>query len=331
MKRPAKMLIGLAAISLLMTGCSSNGGDTSAAPTPVEDGALEELNIVGVPVVDMAALYVGDAQGYFEEEGFDLNIEFGQGTAAMIPALLKGQYDVQYGGSVNLLQATDAEIPVVAIAPGGRTTGVKGDDHGGVLVNAGSDLKSAKDLEGKTVAVNALRGLHEIAIWASVRNDGGDPTKIEFVEMALPDMGAALENGQIDAASTSEPFLGVLQGEGAELISSPYVEADPNFVTALYFVTAERAAEDPEMIERFNRALEKSFKYSSENPDAVRAELGNFTEIAPDLIESMVLTDFSWGLSVADLELIANLAADATALENPEVAAERAAAYLAGL
>lgn len=330
MIRPAKTLIGAAALALALTACTSDAPDASPSSPETSDGALQTVNVVGVPVVDMAALYVGEEQGFFAEEGLELNIEFGQGTAAMIPALLNGQYDIQYGGSVNLLQATDADIPVVAIAPGGRTTGVQGEDHGGLLVLDDSPIQTASDLEGRTVAVNALRGLHEVSLWASIRAAGGDPTQVSFIEMALPDMGAALESGQIDAASTSEPFLGVLQGEGARLVTSLYVDADPDFVTALYFVTAEKAQNDPELIERFNRALEKSFAYSTENPDAVRAELGNFTQIDPALIETMILTDFGWGLTSDDLLLIAELAADAGALENPQAAAERASAFIDG-
>ncbi|WP_426226356.1 ABC transporter substrate-binding protein [Pseudarthrobacter sp. DSP2-3-2b1] len=328
MKRPAKMLTGLGAVlALALTACSS-GTPESTATTPGGSGGLQTVKVVGVPVVDMAALYVGEDQGFFAEEGLDLNIEFGQGTAAMIPALLNGQYDIQYGGSVNLLQAADAELPVVAIAAGGRTTGVQGDDHGALLVLENSPIQTAADLEGKTLAVNALRGLHEVALWASVRKAGGDPTKVKFVEMALPDMGAALANGQIDAASVSEPFLGVIEGQGARVVTSLYVDADPDFVTALYFATAEKAEKDPAMIERFNRALEKSFAYSTENPDAVRAQLGNFTQINSGLIETMILTNFKWGLTSEDLLLVANLSADANSLEDPEGAAQRAAAFI---
>ncbi|MDQ0821438.1 NitT/TauT family transport system substrate-binding protein [Arthrobacter sp. V4I6] len=328
MKRPAKMLTGLGAVlALALTACSP-GTPGSTATIPAGSGELKTVKVVGVPVVDMAALYVGEEQGFFAKEGLDLNIEFGQGTAAMIPALLNGQYDVQYGGSVNLLQAVDAELPVVAIAAGGRTTGMQGKDHGGLLVLEGSPIKAAADLEGKTIAVNALRGLHEVALWASVRKAGGDPAKVKFVEMPLPDMGAALANGQIDAASVSEPFLGVMEGQGARLVTSLYVDADPDFVTALYFVTAEKAEKDPAMIEQFNRALEKSFAYSTEHPDAVRAQLGNFTQISPGLIETMTLTNFKWGLTYDNLHLIANLAADAKSMEDPEGAAKRAAAFI---
>lgn len=330
MRRTAMTLSMIAVAALALSGC--NGGEP-AAPTETGGaggGDLETINVGAVPVVDVAALYVGENQGYFAEEGLDLNIEFGQGSAAMIPALINGQYDIQYGGSVNLLQAVGSGLPLAAIAAGGRTTGVVGEDHGGVIVPAGSEIRSAADLEGRTVAVNALRGLHEVFLWSAITNDGGDPSQVNFVELGFADMGPALESGQIDAASTSEPFLGVLLGQGNRLVSSLYVEADPELVTALYFVTDEKVATDRELIERFNRALEKSFAYASENPDDVRAELTNFTQIDPELIETMILTDFTWGLSFDDLLLIADLAADAGTLDDPEGAAETAGAFVLG-
>ncbi|WP_159500463.1 ABC transporter substrate-binding protein [Microbacterium sp. 18062] len=318
------MLSAITVTALALTACGSGGEPAETAA----EGELQTVTVGAVPVVDVAALYIGEEQGFFADEGLTVEIEFGQGSAAMIPALLNGQYDIQYGGSVNVLQAVASGLPLVATAAGGRTTGVVGEDHGGVVVLEDSDIRSAKDLEGKTVAVNALRGLHEVFLWRAIENDGGDPTTVDFVELALPDMGAALESGQIDAASTSEPFLGVLGGQGARVVSSLYVEADPELVTALYFVTEEKAAEDRELIERFNRALEKSFAYATENPDAVRAELTNFTQIDPALIDTMVLTNFSWGLDYDDLLLIAELASDAGTLEDPEAAAEKAGAFV---
>ncbi|NDK31266.1 ABC transporter substrate-binding protein [Nesterenkonia haasae] len=312
--------------ALVLTACGASANDT-----PGDDEAADEtmtLNVGAVPVVDVAALYVGEDQGFFEDEGLELEIEFGQGSAAMIPALLNGEYDILYGGSINALQATDRDLPLQALAVGGRTTGVAGEDHGGVLAMPDSDIESPVDLEGRTVAVNALRGLHEAAIWASVRNDGGDPEEVNFVELALPEMGSALTGGQIDAASTAEPFLTVLQGEGAELITSLYVDADPEFVTAIYFTSAQRTEEDPESLLAFTRALERSFEYAEANPDAVRAELGNFTEIDEELLETIVLTRFDWGLTSDDLQLIADLAHDANSLDDPDASTEAISGWL---
>jgi len=327
MKRLPKLMIALGAVAMALTACSpATGGN--AQQSAAANGELRQVNIGAVPVVDVAALYVGEKQGYFEDEGLKLNIQFGQGSAAMIPSLLNGQFDMLYGGSVNMLQAAGQDLPIQAVAVGGRTTGVVGKDHGGVLVLPESGIENAADLEGKKVAVNALRGLHEVSLWAAIRKAGGDPKKVTFLEMPLPDMGAALEAGRIDAASTSEPFLGVIEGDGAKNIASLYAEADPNFVTATYFTSTKVTETDPEFVKAFVRALEKSFAYADANPDAVRAELGNFTKIDPALIDSMTLTSFKWGLTTDDVRLIAKLAADAESLDDADKATEAVTAFL---
>ncbi|GER23187.1 hypothetical protein NCCP1664_16830 [Zafaria cholistanensis] len=327
MKRLPKLMFALGAVALAVTACSPATGSGDQAGGAAS-GGLREVNIGAVPVVDVAALYVGEKQGYFEEEGLKLNIEFGQGSAAMIPSLLNGQFDMLYGGSVNMVQAAGQGLPIQAVAVGGRSTGVEGEDHGGVLVLPESGIENAAGLEGKKVAVNALRGLHEVSLWASIRKAGGDPKKVTFLEMPLADMGAALESGRIDAASTSEPFLGVIEGDGAKNIASLYVDAAPNFVGATYFTSTKMTETDPEFVQAFVRALEKSFAYADANPEAVRAELGNFTKIDPALIDSMTLTSFKWGLTTEDIRVIADLAAAAESLENPDEATEAVTAFL---
>lgn len=325
MKRTSIALGAALAATIALAGCSGTSPDPDAGDG---DGDLRTVNVVGVPVVDMAALYVGEDQGFFADEGLELNIEFGQGTAAMIPALMNGQYDVQYGGSVNVIQAIDAGMPLEAVAVGGRTTGVAGEDHGGLIVPDGSDIDSPADLEGRTVAVNAIRGMHEVALYQSVQNDGGDPEEVVFVEMALGDMGAALESGDIDAASTAEPFLGMLLSDGNRLVTSPYVDVSESFVAAVYFGAAPAMEQDPELYEAFARALEKSFDYSQEHPGEVRAELDNFTQIDPEVAQTMILTDFTWGLTYDDLLTVAEASAAAGTVDDAEGAAATAAAFV---
>lgn len=329
-RKLAALGAGLAAAAIALTGCASPAADANT-----DDGSgsgeqeLRTVNVVAVPVVDVAALYVGTEQGFFAEEGLELNIEFGQGTAAMIPALLKGQYDIQYGGTPNLLQAVDAGMPLEAIALGDRSTGEDGADHGGVLVPEASGIASAKDLEGKTVAVNALKGLHEITVWQAVAQDGGDPSKINFVEMPFPDMGAAMASGQIDAAATSEPFIGVLASQGNRVMLSQFVQVDPDFVAAVYFAASDKIASDPELFASFVRALEKTYEYAEEHPEEIRAQLGNFTQIEEGLAESMILSRFTpVQLTREDLQVVADAAAAAGTIEDPKGAVERASAFL---
>lgn len=312
MKRLPVALATVAASMLFLTGCGSGtpSGTTASSSTSTgadvataaeagasgtADGDLKTVNVAAVPVVDVAAIYLGEEKGFFAEKGMTIDIQFTPGSSVSIPALLQDQFDIVYTGSVNAFQAREKGLPVIAVAEGGRTTGEPGADHGGIVVPEDSPVEDAEDLEGKSVAVNAVKGLHEAAIRQSVKNAGGDPDRVNFLELALPDMQAAMERGDVDAISTSEPFLGNAKEAGHRLIADPYIDVDPEFVTAVYLASEQKWAEDPEFVKDFVEVVKKSQEYATEHPDEFRTELSNFTEIDPETAQTMILTRFGWG------------------------------------
>lgn len=312
MKRIHVAIATVAASMLALTGCGS--GSTSGAASssdepaqagattasqagssPAAEGDLETVRVAAVPVVDVAAIYLGEEKGFFAEKGMTIDIQFTPGSSVSIPALLQDQYDFVYTGSVNAFQAREKGLPVIAVAEGGRTTGEPGADHGGIVVPEDSEITDAGDLEGQSVAVNAVKGLHEAAIRQSVKKAGGDPDRVNFLELALSDMQPAMERGDVDAISTSEPFLGNAKDAGHRLIADPYIDVDPEFVTATYLTSEQKWAEDPQSVEDFVEVVKRSQEYATANPDEFRTELSNFTEIDPETAKTMILTEFGWG------------------------------------
>lgn len=301
MKYKVRIGATIFASALTLTACggttAGEGSDNvnEGAQTNAEAGELRTVRLAAVPVVDVAALYLGSEIGVFEEHGLELDIQFTPGSSVAIPAMLNDDFDVVYTGSVNAFQARETGLPVVAIAEGGRTTGEPGADHGGILVHPDSDINDPSDLEGKEVAVNAILGLHEAADRQSVINDGGDPNNVNFLELDLPEMLPALENGNVDAISTSEPFLGLGIDAGMKLIADPFIDVDEDFITAVYLTSEQNLSEQEELIEDFTSAVKESQEYATENPDEFRSELTNFTDIEPEVAEDMILTKFGWG------------------------------------
>jgi NitT/TauT family transport system substrate-binding protein len=178
---------------------------------------------------------------------------------------------------------------------------------GGVLVAADSDIQSAADLAGRKVAVNTLNNINDTTVRASVRADGGDPSAVEFVELPFPDMGAALESGQVDAIQVVEPFLTLAQKNGARLVASNYVDAAPVLTIAAYFTTAELAQSDPDLVESFAAAMAKSAEYAEENPDAVREILTTYTQIDPAVIGDLTLPRFPTEVNRDSVETLIEL------------------------
>jgi NitT/TauT family transport system substrate-binding protein len=327
MRTPTRTLMaGLAAATLTLSACGGDGDAADSAASP-SDGELRTVTVGVVPVVDVASLYVGEAQGFFADRGIELDIQFGTGGAALVPGLMNDSYDFVYANVVTLLQARDEGLPLAAVAEGGRSTGEQGADHGGVLVPEASDIQDAGDLAGRRVAVNALLGLHELTTRAAVEAAGADPESVAFVELPLQDMAGAMAAGQVDAIATSEPFLGVAAAQGNRLVASQFVETDPDFITALYVTTEQKTQEDPELVEAFTAAVEESMDHAAGHPDEVRAELPNFTQIDPALIPTMVLTRFNNDLPREPLERVAEVAEANGVLEDGATALDGLLAY----
>ncbi len=175
-----------------------------------------------------------------------------------------------------------------------------------------------------------MLSLHEVAVRESVKNADADPDEVEFIELSLGEMEAALQSGQADAIATAEPFLGVAMNNGAELIASQYVDIHPEFIPAMYLATEQTTAEDTDLVEQFNTALQRSMEHSTENPEELRAQLDEFTEIDPGVAEEMILTTFGWGLPEDTVSRIAEVSADAGVIDDPDATAEGLLSYISG-
>lgn len=80
-------LVAIAALAL--SGCTDSEAPTGDSTSTGDAGSTTELTPVTVgviPIADTAPLYLGDAQGFFEEEGLDLTIETATGGAAIVPS-----------------------------------------------------------------------------------------------------------------------------------------------------------------------------------------------------------------------------------------------------
>src|SRR4051794_5141711 len=200
-------------------GSPSSGAGASAGGSAANGAAGSTKVTVGVlPILDVAPLYLGVQKGIFAKHGLDVSIKPAQGGAAIVPAFLSDEMQFGFSNVVSLLTAREKGIPILSVAAGSSSTGNADQDINAVLVGKGSTLKSAKDLEGKKVAINALNNIGDVTIATAVKKAGGDPTKITFVEVPFPDMPAQLASGTVDAVWESEPFRTQIIDAGGRIL-----------------------------------------------------------------------------------------------------------------
>lgn len=311
--RLAKALGAAAAVLSLVTAAACGSGDSG---TSTNEEGLKEVKVGVIPIVDVAPIYLGQEKGFFEDHGIELTLESGQGGAAIVPGVVSGDFEFGFSNVTSLMLARDNDLPLTVVAAGNSSTG-KPPDFSAVVVKGNSAIKSPKDLAGKTVAVNTLQNIGDTTVRESIRKDGGDPSKVKFVELAFPDMPAAVSKGDVDAAWVVEPFVAVSKSQGDRVVSWNLVDTAPDLMISAYFTSEQLEQEDPELVEDFTAAINESTEYADAHPDEVREIVQTYTEIDAALMEKVTLTKFDTEINRESTQKLADLAHEDGLVEEP--------------
>jgi NitT/TauT family transport system substrate-binding protein len=313
MRRPFTALLTATAV-LLTAACGSSSKSPAAGGAPA---APDKVNVGVIAIVDVAPIYLGKQKGFFTEHNIDLTLTTAQGGAAIVPAVVSGQFQFGFSNVVSLLLANSNGLPLKIVCNGVASTGVPGNDYGAVVVKKDSPIKTAADLAGHTVAVNTLKNIGDTTTRAAVRKAGGDPTKVKFVEMPFPNMQAGLQSGQVDAIFVVEPFLTAALGAGGRILSSVYAEAAPNLTVAAYFASKQLVTSNPDLVKRFAEAMKESLSYADAHGEEVRSALSAYTQITSDQAAKLILPKWPADVNKDSVQTLADLAKGDGVLTKP--------------
>jgi NitT/TauT family transport system substrate-binding protein len=313
-------LAGAAGILLVLglAACSSD----SPAPAGAEASAEGPRDLVAgvIPVTDIGPVYMAQQNGLFEEHGFELTLQPAGSSTEIIQAMQSGQVQIGYGGTTGVFQAIEGGVDLVIIAAASATPDNPENGINDLLVTADSPLKSAKDLEGKKVAVNAPGGYTQLLSDIAVKADGGDPSKVQYVQMGVPDQPAALESGAIDAFVAGEPF-GTLGREekGFRTLANPFVSlSDHAVVAGAWYALREAVEADPELYGEIADTIDEANAYALENDAELRENIAEFTKIDPALAERIRLGSYGkLPLTVENLQSLADWSLELGYIQNP--------------
>ena len=301
------------AAALVVGGCGDDeetggGGGGQAEPTTLRVGVI--------PIADVAPLYIGIEQGFFEDQQLTIEPQLAEGGAAITPAVLSGDFQIGFSNTVSLLIAASKDLPVQVISQGVLGGKTEEEAWADLLVLKDGPIEEPKDLEGRTIAVNTLSNICEVTIRASLADMGVDDSTLKFTEVPFPDMNAALEAERVDGACVVEPFVSQGKAGKARGIDPFYVNTAPDLTVATYFTSKQYAEENPEVVERFVTAMEQSLEYAQDNPDAVREILGEYTEIPPEVAQGIKLPQWRKDLTIPTIEQLSQLSLEYGLIES---------------
>jgi NitT/TauT family transport system substrate-binding protein len=285
------------AAAAVLAGCGGSGGGGSSGPTTLKVGVL--------PVTDVAPLYLGMQQGFFRQQRLTIKPQVMQGGAAVTAAVVSGDLNIGFSAVEPLMVASSRGLPVAIITQGVQAAPSAAKSWDGLMVKASGPITSPKDLAGKTIAVNAVENMNELAVRAVLSRDGVDVSKIKFLEVPFPDMPAAVQAGRVDAASAVEPFVSASKAGGGRKLLSFFAGLQPKMTIATYFTLKPYIQKHPDVIKRFATAVNRSPVYAQNHPAAVRKVVGTYTKIPVAVAQKMELPYWSDSLNRPTIELTA--------------------------
>ena len=251
----------------------------------------KSLRVSIIPISDVAPLFAAVKEGYFKQQGLEIDTAPTAGGAVGIPGLLAGAYDIVFTNVVSTIQAQAQGLPIKIIAPGSAIgDGSQGDGGAGIVVRRGEGIKSGGDLVGKSLAVNTQKNIIWLYARAWVQKGGGDPNQVTYREVPFPQMLDALRAKRVDAAFSVEPFVTISKGDPAlEFLGSPYIAVQPNLAVAQYVATEDFIARNPETLKRFNVALRMGIDWVNQHLTSKELHelLSSYTRIKPEMLAKM--------------------------------------------
>jgi NitT/TauT family transport system substrate-binding protein len=297
----------------LTAGCGLFGGsdeaeksdNTAAAKGPLEQTTLKVGVMVGIDCAGAQLALLNDA---FKEEGLTIDAQTVQSGAIAIPQLAGGELDITFGNWVSFIKAQAAGlVDMKFISESYLSTP---NTNFAVITGKNSKINSPKDLEGKKIAVNAKGNINELLLRAVLDANDVDFNKIKdnLVEMPFPNMAAAIQNGQIDAAATIDPFVTAAQKQIGAKIVFDLTGPGPteNFPLSGFAVTKKFADENPNTVAAFQRAVLKGQQLAADRSNIEKA-LPRFAKMDPQTAAIVKIGQYPTTIDPKRVQRVADL------------------------
>src|SRR5690242_15900591 len=196
-----QLLQGAAAAALALAGAR-----------PRAQGAAAPLQVGGLPVTCNLTLPVACAASSADRDAPRTSgslFEFSKysGWPEIKESLMTGRIKAAYMLAPLIMDLANSAIPVKVVSLGHRSGAV-------IMVRTDSAYKRFRDLAGKRIAIPSRFAVDFLFLRRMLAKEGMTPKDVELVEMAPPDMPAALYAKAVDAYCTGEPFGAAAQRAG---------------------------------------------------------------------------------------------------------------------
>jgi NitT/TauT family transport system substrate-binding protein len=239
----------------------------------------------------LPALYAND-KGYFKDAGIDAEFIAVQGGPAVVAAIASGEADIGYAAPVPPINGHINGVPVRMFLQLGQE--VEPDKKFVWLVaSKASGIADMAGTKGKRITFNANGGLCELAWRDHLAAAGLKIDDVQPVVLPFPEQEAALEQGNIDATCTINPFFASMAGNaniGAVTIATGTLAdlKEPLMNDAL-FATEDWLKANGGAATKVAQVMDKSRKELLGDRAALEGAAVKYMELTPDAAKSFNL------------------------------------------
>ena len=284
MKRQKKLIalllstVMLFSMTALLTGCGSE--------KPTGEKTHVVLNEVAHSIF-YAPMYVAIEEGYFEEEGLDVELVTGYGADKTMTALLSGEADIGFMG---------AEATIYSYAEGIEDSAV---NFAQLTQRAGNFLVAREPiddfswdmLKGKDVLGGRAGGMPEMVFEYILSKNNIDKSEVNIDQsIDFGSTAAAFSGGQAEFTVEFEPHATSLELKGDGYVVASLGEASGYVPYTSFSAKKSYIENNPEVIQAFTNALKKGMNYcaSHTSKEIAKAIAPQFPETDAETLEIIV-------------------------------------------
>lgn len=281
---------------LASAACSARGD-----ARPPADLEKPDLTVAVVPTTDSTGFFVALYEGLFAQQGLHITYKAVSSGEASVNKQALGQYDVLDGSYVtdinaqvnwdNGVRPVDVAKPSVSQIAADldfiARASVMRQDAVGLFTLPGSPIRTAADLRGKTIGINAPGNVAFLLVEQFLSANGISPQSVRFKYFPFPDMTRMMLEHKIDVAFLAEPFVSIAEeAVGVSELSNLDAGAAQAFPMRGYTVTKQFAHRYPRTLAAFERALQQGQEIA--DTDRHTAELAMEAFKATDGVTSQI-------------------------------------------
>jgi NitT/TauT family transport system substrate-binding protein len=288
-KRTLRRLLSLlGCIVIVLAGANAQGQQ------------LPKIIVAGPPTDDFKTVYYGIQSGLFRKYGVDVQVQQMQSGAAALASVIGGSVQVAFTSIPAVLQGYARGVPFKIVAPGEYYRSEAA--TAALVVASDSSIRSGRDLEGKTVAVQSIKDVNWAATMAWIDQHGGDSHTVKVVELPYSAIVPAIEERRIATGLLTSPFLEQGLASGKVRVLGKNLDAiAKRFQMAVYVSSDNYIAANPDAVERFVRAMHDAIVYTdshlAQTVDIVAAYSGvpaavvahSVREVDPEYIDPQLI------------------------------------------